>query len=113
MKNFFLEVLIKQLLEHLTLVTVFESVVARNNTRTDSLGRYVGDGSDIKDPNDRDTTLFDITRSVQRVARGSSDLQPEESTNYSVGLVIDPIENLTIIVDKWEIEKEKSIGLVW
>ena len=93
------------------LVTVFESVVARNNTRTDSLGRYVGNGSDIKDPNDGDTTLFDITRSVQRVARGSSDLQPEESTNYSVGLVIDPIENLTIIVDKWEIEKEKSIGL--
>ena len=42
------------------LVTVFESVVARNNTRTDSLGRYVGDGSDIRDPNDPDTTLFDI-----------------------------------------------------
>ena len=93
------------------LVTVFESVVARNNTRTDSLGRYVGDGSDIRDPNDPDSTLFDITRSVQRVARGSADLEPEESTNYSVGFVIDPIENLTIIVDKWEIEKEKSIGL--
>ena len=93
------------------LVTVFESVVARNNTRSDSLGRYVGDGSDIKDPNDPDTTLFDISRSVQRVARGSADLQPEESTNYSVGFVIDPIENLTIIIDKWEIEKEKSIGL--
>ena len=93
------------------LVTVFESVVARNNTRTDSLGRYLNDGADIRDPNDADTILFDVTRSLQRVARGSADLQPEESTNYSVGFVFDPIENLTIIIDKWEIEKEKSIGL--
>ena len=26
-------------------------------------------------------------------------------------MVIDPVENLTIIIDKWEIEKENSIGL--
>jgi len=85
--------------------------VARNNTRTDSLGKYVGDGDDLKDPLDSENILFDITRSVQRVARGSDQLEPEESTNHSIGLVIDPIENLTIILDKWKIEKDNSIGL--
>ena len=93
------------------LVTVFEDVVARNNSRTDSLGKYVGNGKDLKDPLDSDNILFDIERSVQRVARGSDQLEPEESTNHSIGLVIDPIDNLTIILDKWKIEKDNSIGL--
>ena len=96
------------------LVTIFESMVARNNTRSDSLGKFVGGGSDITitDPvDDSKTILFDITRSIQRTATGSSLLEPETSNNYSFGFVFDPIENLTIIVDQWEIEKEKSIGL--
>ena len=107
------------------LVTLFETTVARNNTRTDSLGKYVGNGADVEIPTYDDNgdpilddegdpvteTIFDIRRSIQRTASGSSSLEPETSTNYSFGVVIDPVENLTIIIDKWEIEKENSIGL--
>jgi outer membrane receptor protein involved in Fe transport len=45
------------------------------------------------------------------VAEGSDLLQPEESTNTSFGVVVEPLEGLTVTVDYWEIEKDGTIGL--
>jgi outer membrane receptor protein involved in Fe transport len=53
----------------------------------------------------------DCRYSIQRRATGSKDLKAEESTNTSIGVVIEPIQNLTITLDYWAIEKEDTIGL--
>ena len=88
------------------LVTINEEIVARNNTRTDFACLYAAlEGGD---PNE---DVLDCTNSIQRIAQGSTDLRPEESTNTSIGLVLTPIEGLTITADWWSIEKEDTIGL--
>lgn len=86
------------------LITINEALVVRQNTRIDFVCDYVEDvtGADL------DT---DCTPSVQRRASGSESLRPEESTNTSIGIVLNPIEDLTITADYWTIEKEDSIGL--
>ena len=86
------------------LITINESIVVRNNTRTD----WVCEFADQFSATDAD---LDCTNSVQRVAEGSKDLKPEESTNTSIGIVVAPIENLTITLDYWSIEKTNTIGL--
>jgi iron complex outermembrane receptor protein len=48
---------------------------------------------------------------VQRIAQGSDALVPETSENTSIGLVLDPIEGLTITADYWQITKDDTIGL--
>ena len=88
------------------LVTVNESFVARSNTRTDWACVYAAENG-----GDPDQDVVDCENSTQRVAQGSNRLDPEESTNYSIGVVFEPIENLTLTFDFWEIEKEKTIGL--
>ena len=88
------------------LVTINEEIVARNNTRTDWACTYAADFGG--DPN-QDT--LDCVNSIQRIAQGSQDLLPEESTNTSIGIVIEPLEGLTITADWWSIEKEDTIGL--
>jgi outer membrane receptor protein involved in Fe transport len=83
------------------LVTVNEGDVARSNTRDDFACLYA----------DPDELVLDCTYSIQRLAGGSSALRPEESDNTSFGVVIEPIEGLTLTVDYWEIDKENTIGL--
>jgi len=83
------------------LVTVNEGDVARSNTRDDFVCFFA----------DPDEVELDCRYSMQRLAAGSQNLVPEESTNTSFGIVIDPIENLTITLDFWEIEKDNTIGL--
>ena len=86
------------------LITVNEALVVRQNTRDDAVCEYV----------ERETganLAQDCTPSVQRQARGSSALQPEESTNTSIGVVWNATDNLMMTFDYWTIEKEKSIGL--
>ena len=46
-----------------------------------------------------------------RVACGAEDLKAEESTNTSFGIVLEPLDGLTITADTWSIEKENTIGL--
>jgi len=41
---------------------------------------------------------------------GNKDLQPEKSKNATLGLVIEPINNLTLGVDLWAIELKHMIG---
>lgn len=88
------------------LVTINEQIVARSNTRTDFACLYAAENG-----GDPDQDTVDCVNSTQRVAQGSQDLVAEESDNYSVGIVLEPIENLTLTLDFWSIEKDGSIGL--
>ena len=88
------------------LVTVNEEIVARQNTRTDWACTYAADFG-----GDPDQDTLDCRNSTQRIAQGSQDLEPEKSENWSVGLVVEPLENLMVTLDYWSIEKEDTIGL--
>ena len=80
------------------LITINEGLVVRNNSQEDPLyTAAIGENY----PN----------YSIQRVAQGNDDLDPEESTNSNIGLVLTPGNNWTITIDKWEIQQENTIGL--
>lgn len=83
------------------LVTINESSVARSNTNDDY-------GCLFLDPNE---DVLNCSYGVQRTAKGSKLLKPETSDNYSFGIVLEPVDGLTITFDKWKIEKENTIGL--
>ena len=98
------------------LVQVNQLEVARTGSRYDAVMQYLsslenfnggvpedeGDGSFIND--------FVVVNSI-RYATGAEKLVPEESTNSSIGAIIQPIDGLTITYDIWTIEKENTIGL--
>jgi outer membrane receptor protein involved in Fe transport len=88
------------------LITINEQFVARSNTLNDWTCFYGVDQGTL-DPD----TYSDCDYGIQRQATGSRSLQPEQSTNTSIGFVVDPIENLTITFDYWTIEKDDTIGL--
>lgn len=88
------------------LVTINEEIVARQNTRTDWACIYAAENG-----GDPDQDTIDCVNSTQRIAQGSKSLEPEESDNWSVGFVLEPIENLMLTFDYWSIEKEDTIGL--
>ncbi|GAC15322.1 TonB-dependent receptor domain-containing protein [Aliiglaciecola lipolytica] len=88
------------------LITINESIVARNNTRTDYTCLYAAENG-----GDPDQDILDCTNSVQRIAQGSDNLKPEESTNTSVGIVLTPTDEITFTLDYWSIQKENTIGL--
>ncbi|WP_293386971.1 TonB-dependent receptor [Phenylobacterium sp. RIFCSPHIGHO2_01_FULL_69_31] len=49
--------------------------------------------------------------SPEAIALGAEPLKPEESTNYSVGLTLEPMSNLAITVDAYRIEVDKRIAI--
>ena len=49
--------------------------------------------------------------SIEGVRGGGPDLEPEASTNLSLGVVWEPLDSLTLTVDWWRIEQEKLVGL--
>jgi len=83
------------------LVTVNEGDVARSNTRDDFACFYADPAEDV----------LDCRYSMQRLAAGSDLLVPETSNNTNIGIVFEPLENLTFTLDFWEIDKEITIGL--
>ena len=86
------------------MITINESMVVRNNTRNDAATKYaIALGVDTDDSDGR--------YSVQRQAMGSSKLTAEESENRTVGIVIEPTDNLTITYDVWSIDSTNTIGL--
>ena len=84
------------------LVTVNEGLVTRSNTILDRACQYAEDNSGID---------LACSNSTLRLAQGSQDLVPETSENYSAGLVLEPLDNLTFTLDFWGIEKQHTIGL--
>ena len=88
------------------LITINEEIVARSNTRNDYACVYAAELG-----GDPDQDIVDCRNSIQRTAQGSADLEPEESDNYSVGIVFEPLDGLSVTADYWSIEKENTIGL--
>jgi iron complex outermembrane receptor protein len=88
------------------LITINESIVARNNTRNDYACIYAAENG-----GDPDQDTLDCRNSIQRIAQGSNQLLPEESTNTNLGLVFTPIDGLTMTLDYWTITKDNTIGL--
>ena len=88
------------------LITVNESLVVRNNTRTDWACEYAADFG-----GDPDQDIIDCTNNIQRRATGSKELKPEKTDNYSIGIVLNPLDNLTVTFDYWTIKKKDTIGL--
>ena len=86
------------------LVTVNESIVSRTNTRTDYVWEYAAEKAGVSATPCREGTL--------RLAQGSDQLKPEESENFSVGFVFEPLDDFAFSVDYWEIEKKNTIGLL-
>jgi len=77
--------------------------VPRQGSIDDAVGQYVG----ANDP-------LDDRYSMQSFRLRNPDLEPENSTNTSLGLVYSPsiVNGLTVTVDKWEIVKENTIVLL-
>lgn len=88
------------------LITVNEGFVARSNTRDDWVCFYGVDQGTLPDD-----TFGDCDYSMQRQASGSASLVSEESDNYSIGISAEPVENMTVTLDFWSIEKDSTIGL--
>jgi len=42
---------------------------------------------------------------------GNSDLESEDSVNTSIGIILEPMENLTFTIDAWNIEQENLVFL--
>jgi outer membrane receptor protein involved in Fe transport len=82
------------------LILVNEGFLGRSSSTTDHLIRYVA-GDNIDDDN----------YSMQRVTEGNPGLQPELGENESIGIVLEPINNLIITMDKWSIETEDTVGI--
>lgn len=49
--------------------------------------------------------------SMQRITEGNKSLKAELGENESIGLVLEPIDNLIITLDKWSIETEDTVGI--
>ena len=82
------------------LILVNEGFLGRSSSTTDHLIRYVA-GGDVDDD----------YYSMQRVTEGNPGLQPELGENESIGVVLEPIDNLIITMDKWSIETEDTVGI--
>jgi outer membrane receptor protein involved in Fe transport len=100
------------------LVQVNQLMVARTGSRVDAVNQYITQNNTTSD-NGFDS---DSKYTIQRFATGADKLESEESTNSSIGFVLQPemfgslpgadlFEGLTITYDMWKIEKDKTIGL--
>jgi iron complex outermembrane receptor protein len=64
----------------------------------------------------RSNTLFDpvldASYGIVDIRSGTTDLKPEDDTNTSYGLVLEPIKDLTFTFDAWKIEQEDLVGIL-
>tara|TARA_A200000113_G_scaffold145166_1_gene130518 strand:- start:2890 stop:5910 length:3021 start_codon:yes stop_codon:yes gene_type:complete len=89
------------------LILVNEGFLGRSSSQSDGLLEYVAglqsDGTVIPDEYD--------AYSMQRVTEGNPGLTPELGENESLGVVLEPIDNLIVTMDKWSIETEDTVGV--
>lgn len=81
-----------------SLILVNEGFLGRSSSTNDALLQYAS-GIDMDN------------YSMQRVTEGNPGLQPELGDNESLGVVLEPINNLIITMDKWSIETEDTVGI--
>ena len=64
----------------------------------------------------RSNTLYDpvldSSYGVVDVRSGTTDLKPENDENTSFGIVLEPMDGLTITVDSWKIEQDELVGIL-
>lgn len=56
--------------------------------------------------------VLDSTYGIVDIRSGTTDLKPEDDVNKSLGMVLQPTENLTFTVDTWRIEQEDLVGIL-
>ena len=88
------------------IIQVNETTVVRSGTKYDRAAFQVNAVQSVENVIDSDSRY-----TIQRMATGAAGLDAEESDNTSFGIVITPTDNMTITVDTWSIEKDKTIGL--
>ena len=95
------------------ILQINQPFVTRTGTRTDAVQEYrIYRNNNNTRPASGSGFANDYTISNTLHYRlGNPDLKPEESDNATFGVVITPIDSLTITVDKWSIEKDNTIGL--
>jgi len=87
--------------------------VTRTGTRTDAVQEYriYKNNSDTRPPSGSGFANDYTISNTLHFRLGNPDLLPEESDNATFGVVISPIDSLTVTIDKWSIEKDNTIGL--
>jgi iron complex outermembrane receptor protein len=75
-----------------------------NETVSDSVESATGQTVDPLDPSD--TGTFRVIRTIS-----NPDLEPEESTNYNLGVTYEPVDSLSISVDYWNFDFTNQIAL--
>ena len=80
------------------MILVNEGFLGRSSTQNDALLEFASGNN------------YD-GYSMQRVTDGNPDLKAEMGENESIGLVIEPIDNLIITFDQWSIETEDTVGI--
>lgn len=94
-----------------------EQTNAQEYTRSNSIPDYYRCEADLRAG--RITSIDDCgSNNIAYMISGNPNLQPEESTNQSAGIVFQPgflpkqWGNLTLTFDRWKIEQEKIVGLL-
>ncbi len=79
--------------------------VTRYGNVDDAVGEYIGGSNSF---------ALDDRYQLQSFRIGNPDLKPEESDNYSLGIIWTPeiVDGLMLTYDSWEIEKENTIVLL-
>ena len=95
------------------ILQINQPYVTRTGTRTDAVQEYrIYKNNNDTRPASGSGFANDYTISNTLHYRlGNPDLKPEESDNATFGVVITPIDSLTVTIDTWSIEKDNTIGL--
>ena len=95
------------------ILQINQPFVTRTGTRTDAVQEYrIYRNNNNTRPSSGSGFANDYTISNTLHYRlGNPNIEPEESDNATFGVVITPIDSLTITVDRWSIEKDNTIGL--
>ena len=95
-----------------------EQVNATQYARLASGPDFIRCEADIRNGDIDNQSQCGRTASVSLQISGNPDLEPEESTNQSFGLVYQPLllpevlGDFTFTIDRWKIEQEKIVGLL-
>ena len=95
-----------------------EQVNATQYARLAGGDDYYACEADIRNGVIADMTQCSRGASASLLVAGNPDLEPEESTNRSYGVVFQPLflpegwGDFTVTVDRWKIEQEKIVGLL-
>lgn len=91
---------------------LFESGIQRSNTRTD----WIRCEADLRAGRIANFDDCAQTQGVVSNRSGSQDLDPETSSNYTIGVTLQPplpgrLGNLTLTADYWEVRQRNLIGI--